>query len=85
MDWMSSYHPEALVEEWQAILEKATGAARVIFRSAHMQPAYIEALRLSGGRRLRDVLDFRDGLARALQPLDRVHTYAGFHIADVRA
>ena len=85
MDWMSSYHPEALAEEWQAILEKAAGTARVIFRSAHMQPAYIEALRLSGGRRLRDVLDFRDGLARALQPLDRVHTYAGFHIADVRA
>ena len=85
MDWMSSYHPEALAEEWQAILDKATGTARVIFRSAHMQPAYIEALRLAGGRRLRDVLDFRDGLARALQPLDRVHTYAGFHIADVRA
>ena len=85
MDWMSSYHPEALAEEWQAILEKATATARVIFRSAHMQPAYIEALRLSGGRRLRDVLDFRDGLARALQSLDRVHTYAGFHIADVRA
>lgn len=85
MDWMSSYHPEALAEEWQAILDKATATARVIFRSAHMQPAYIEALRLSGGRRLRDVLDFRDGLARALQPLDRVHTYAGFHIADVRA
>ena len=85
MDWMSSYHPEALAEEWQAILDKATATARVIFRSAHMQPAYIEALRLSGGRRLRDVLNFRDGLARALQPLDRVHTYAGFHIADVRA
>ena len=85
MDWMSSYHPEALAEEWQAILDKATSTARVIFRSAHMQPAYIEALRLAGGRRLRDVLEFRDGLARALQPLDRVHTYAGFHIADVRA
>jgi S-adenosylmethionine-diacylglycerol 3-amino-3-carboxypropyl transferase len=84
MDWMSSYHPEALVEEWHAILDRASANARIIFRSAHLQPAYIDALRLEGGRRLRDTLDFRDGLARALQPLDRVHTYAGFHIADVR-
>ncbi len=85
MDWMSSYHPEALVEEWQFILQRASSHARVIFRSAHLQPAYIDALRLEDGRRLRDTLDFRDGLARALQPMDRVHTYAGFHIADVRA
>jgi S-adenosylmethionine-diacylglycerol 3-amino-3-carboxypropyl transferase len=85
MDWMSSYHPDALVEEWQAILERASAQARIIFRSAHLQPSYIDELRLEGGKRLRDTLDFRDGLARALQPLDRVHTYAGFHIADVRA
>jgi len=85
MDWMSCYHPEALVEEWQAILARASAQARIIFRSAHLRPAYIDDLRLEGGRSLRDTLDFRDGLARALQPLDRVHTYAGFHIADVRA
>ena len=85
MDWMSSYHPEALVEEWHAILDRATEDARIIFRSAHLNPGYIDNLRLDNGRKLRDTLDFRDGLARALQPLDRVHTYAGFHIADVRA
>jgi hypothetical protein len=31
------------------------------------------------------VLAFQPALAAALQPLDRVHTYAGFHIADIRA
>ncbi|MGA7983845.1 MAG: DUF3419 family protein, partial [Burkholderiales bacterium] len=35
MDWMSAYRPEALVEEWNAILARATPDARIIFRSAH--------------------------------------------------
>jgi S-adenosylmethionine-diacylglycerol 3-amino-3-carboxypropyl transferase len=86
MDWMSSYHPEALVEEWQAILGHATPDARIIFRSAHAAPRYLGHLRLahrgrSGG--LRDFLVFHPTLAGALQRQDRVHTYAGFHIADV--
>jgi S-adenosylmethionine-diacylglycerol 3-amino-3-carboxypropyl transferase len=81
---MSSYYPEALVEEWNAILDRATDDARIIFRSAHRSPAYLDLLEVQG-RRLRDRLTFHDGFARALQPLDRVHTYAGFHIADVRA
>ncbi len=82
MDWMSSYYPEALREEWQAILDRATPEARIIFRSAHRKPAYLDRLRVRG-RALRDALTFHDGLAWALQPSDRVHTYAGFHIADV--
>ena len=82
MDWMSSCRPEALGEEWQAILERASPGARIIFRSAHQRPAYLDALRVQG-KRLRDRLTFQDGLAWALQPMDRVHTYAGFHIADV--
>lgn len=84
MDWMASYHPDALVEEWQWILARATPGARLIFRSAHRKPRYLESLRLGEARRsLDELLTFRDGLAQALQPLDRVHTYAGFHIADV--
>ena len=84
MDWMSSYHPRALDEEWTAIFARARPGARIIFRSAHARPAYIAAVRI-GARRLplTERLHFHDGLARALQPLDRVHTYAGFHIADV--
>ena len=84
MDWMSSYLPDSLHEEWQAILGKAGPGARIILRSAHRRPAYLDGLRLEG-RPLRELLRFEDGLAMALQPLDRVHTYAGFHIAEVPA
>lgn len=86
MDWMSSYYPVALAEEWVHILRRATPDARIIFRSAHAAPTYLEQLELGVERaRLRDRLVFHDDLAARLQRLDRVHTYAGFHIADVRA
>ena len=86
MDWMSSYYPEALAEEWSYILRRATPNARVIFRSAHAAPAYLESLELGAEReRLSDRLIFHRDLAADLQRLDRVHTYAGFHVADVAA
>ena len=86
MDWMSSYHPEALQEEWQRILERATPGARVLFRSAHARPRYLDRIRLActdGAAPLRHVLRFHDEWARELTRQDRVHTYAGFHIADL--
>jgi len=84
MDWMSSYAPQALAEEWALILERARTDARIIFRSAHAAPSYLQALEVSPEQgRLRDCLRFHPELAAQLQPLDRVHTYAGFHIADV--
>jgi S-adenosylmethionine-diacylglycerol 3-amino-3-carboxypropyl transferase len=86
MDWMSSYHPAALQEEWDLILQRATPGARVLFRSAHAEPAYLA--RLHAGRErtpLRAWLHFHDEWARALSRGDRVHTYAGFHIADLPA
>jgi S-adenosylmethionine-diacylglycerol 3-amino-3-carboxypropyl transferase len=88
MDWLGSFKPEALREEWAALLDCAAPGARAIFRSAHAQPAYLDTLTVPGagrGRRLRELLDFHPGLAARLNREDRVHTYAGFHIADVRA
>ena len=85
MDWMSSYYPQALAEEWDAICEHAAHDARIIFRSAHREPDYLDGLRLGDGRALGDRLEFHGGLSAALQPRDRVHTYAGLHIADLRA
>jgi S-adenosylmethionine-diacylglycerol 3-amino-3-carboxypropyl transferase len=84
MDWMSSYYPEALAQEWTAILDRATPDARVIFRSAHAAPAYLDLIELGARReRLRERLVFHDAMARDLQRRDRVHTYAGFHVADL--
>jgi S-adenosylmethionine-diacylglycerol 3-amino-3-carboxypropyl transferase len=87
MDWMSSYYPQALAEEWNAILARAADNARVIFRSAHARPAYLDHVRVGNGarvRRLAELLELHPELAQALSREDRVHTYAGFHIADVR-
>jgi S-adenosylmethionine-diacylglycerol 3-amino-3-carboxypropyl transferase len=82
MDWMASHDAQALRDEWHAILERAAPGARIIFRSAHARPAYLEKLELKSGR-LRYLLDWHEDLAARLQAHDRVHTYAGFHIADV--
>jgi len=87
MDWLGSFKPEALREEWAALLDCAAPGARAIFRSAHAQPAYLHTLtvaRAGGGRPLQDLLTFHPELAARLTRQDRVHTYAGFHIADIR-
>jgi S-adenosylmethionine-diacylglycerol 3-amino-3-carboxypropyl transferase len=86
MDWMASDHPQALLEEWNAILHRATPGARVIFRSAHARPRYLDWIAVGDDPRpLREVVRFDEGLAARLQREDRVHTYAGFHIADLPA
>lgn len=83
MDWMSSYHPDALREEWEAILDRATPAARILLRSAQARPVWLDNQRVGAGNRpLREILRFHDDIADALQSGDRVHTYAGFVIAD---
>lgn len=84
MDWMSSYYPEALAEEWTALLGRAAPGSRIIFRSAHAAPAYLDGIRVGPRHRpLAERLSFHPELARELQREDRVHTYAGFHIADL--
>ena len=86
MDWMSSHYPDALAEEWDAILDRAAPRARVLFRSAHAQPDYLGgvSVRRAGRQRpLLEVLRFYPEWARELSERDRVHTYGGFHIADL--
>ncbi len=82
MDWMASHDPQALAQEWHEIFRRATPAARLIFRSAHRRPRYLEAVRI-GGASLLERLAFHEQTARELSLDDRVHTYAGFHICDV--
>lgn len=75
MDWMANAHPQELTREWAAIVARAAPGARAIFRSARREPAYL--------RMLPDGMRYHPALADDLQRADRVHTYAGFHIADV--
>ena len=68
------------------MLERSRPGTRILFRSAHSEPAYLSSVTAGDrGRPLREVLRFHDDWARALTREDRVHTYAGFHIADVPA
>ncbi|MEY2633684.1 MAG: hypothetical protein RIR00_2338 [Pseudomonadota bacterium] len=85
-DWMSSYYPSALQEEWEALLERATPDARILLRSAHARPPFLDWIKLGPQQRpLPEVLAFEPALAERLQQEDRVHTYAGFVIAQVQS
>lgn len=86
LDWMAGHTPDAFAEEWQWIFERAAPSARAIFRSAHANPGFlrdIPVLRDGVAKPLCDQLVFHPERARQLTRNDRVHTYAGFHIADV--
>jgi S-adenosylmethionine-diacylglycerol 3-amino-3-carboxypropyl transferase len=86
MDWMSWYYPQALVDEWNAILRQAAPAARVIFRSASLAPTYLDHLKVKHKRKeaqLGDLLTYDRELAAELHPKDRVHTYGSFAICDL--
>ena len=55
-----------------------------LIRSAHEDPAFLHWVRVGHWRRpLDEVLTFDRSLAARLHVDDRVHTYAGFMIADV--
>jgi S-adenosylmethionine-diacylglycerol 3-amino-3-carboxypropyl transferase len=85
MDWLGAYDAASLAEEWELILARAAPSAKIIFRSAHARPWFLDSLLITvdGTQRpLSASLRFDDALASRLQLRDRVHTYAGFHIAE---
>lgn len=88
MDWLSTHKIDALRAEWEAILAKAAPGARAIWRSGGMQVDYVDPLRVrlrNEDVRLGDLLHYDRNLAAQLHPLDRVHTYGSFYIADLAA
>jgi S-adenosylmethionine-diacylglycerol 3-amino-3-carboxypropyl transferase len=86
MDWMSCTNPQALSQEWEAILASARPKARAIFRSAGLRVNYLDHLpvRHQGvSGELGSLLSYNTALAAQLHTRDRVHTYGSFHIADL--
>jgi S-adenosylmethionine-diacylglycerol 3-amino-3-carboxypropyl transferase len=88
MDWMAHYFPDSLNEEWQTLVARAAPDTRILFRSASIEPTFLDAVHLKDSIgapniRLNDRLRFDRPLAEALHQRDRVHTYASFHIADL--
>jgi S-adenosylmethionine-diacylglycerol 3-amino-3-carboxypropyl transferase len=86
MDWMSIHKPHLLVDEWNAMLQKARPNARVIYRSAGLKVSYLDHLHVQHrGRKteLGHLLRYHPELAAKLHVNDRVHTYGSFYIADL--
>lgn len=87
MDWLSDNYFSMLEAEWQAILDRAAPDARLIWRSGGLRTDFIdrvEILHQGQVRKLRPLLQYDTDLAAELHPLDRVHTYGSFYIAELQ-
>lgn len=88
MDWLSTHSFSALEDEWQAIFDRATPDARVIWRSGGLKTDFVDnvCVKIDGSKlRLSELLKYHHDLAAELHAQDRVHTYGGFFIADLAA
>lgn len=85
MDWLSDRYFPMLEAEWQATIDRATPDARFIWRSGGLRTDYIDKIEIQYQGRLQQLnslLKYDKELAAQLHPLDRVHTYGSFYIAQ---
>ncbi|MEC8555168.1 MAG: BtaA family protein [Planctomycetota bacterium] len=88
MDWLSEHLFPMLELEWQAILDKATDSARILWRSGGLKTDFIDRVQvMRDGKQtfLPELLQYHEEKAAQLHELDRVHTYGSFYIADLAA
>jgi S-adenosylmethionine-diacylglycerol 3-amino-3-carboxypropyl transferase len=88
MDWLSDKFFPLLESEWQAIVDRATPDARVIWRSGGLRTEFLNDVVVKArGRQtpLPELLTYHEQLAQELHQQDRVHTYGSFYIADLAA
>jgi S-adenosylmethionine-diacylglycerol 3-amino-3-carboxypropyl transferase len=88
MDWLSDKFFPLLEAEWQAIVNRATSDARVIWRSGGLRTDFLKRVQVKVNGRLRELpslLTYNRELAEELHAKDRVHTYGSFYIADLAA
>ena len=88
MDWLSDHFFPLLESEWQAILDKATPDARIIWRSGGLRTDFIDNVEITHDGQLKKItplLKYDQPLAEELHQLDRVHTYGSFYIAELSA
>jgi S-adenosylmethionine-diacylglycerol 3-amino-3-carboxypropyl transferase len=87
MDWLSHHLYDALVSEWDAILDKAAEKTRILWRSGGLRTDYIDSVPVKyHGKetQLSEILTYNMEKAAELHKLDRVHTYGCFYIADLK-
>ncbi len=88
MDWLSDHFFPLLESEWQAIVDRSTDDARIIWRSGGLKTDFIDQVQVHHKGRLtkiRPMLNYHTQLANELHKQDRVHTYGSFYIADLSA
>lgn len=88
MDWLSDRFFPLLELEWQAIMDRATPDARILWRSGGLRTDFIERVQVQRNgqtRLLPDLLRYNPNLAAELHEQDRVHTYGSFYIAELAA
>ena len=88
MDWLSDHFFPYLEAEWQAIVEKATPDARILWRSGGLRTDFIDDAHVTTDGKMskvNDMLTYNVDMADDLHQKDRVHTYASFYIADLSA
>ena len=86
MDWLSDQLYDALVSEWDAILDRAAEKTRILWRSGGLRTEYIDTVPVEKNgqkRQLSEYLSYNKELATELHQKDRVHTYGSFYIADL--
>jgi S-adenosylmethionine-diacylglycerol 3-amino-3-carboxypropyl transferase len=86
MDWLANHRPEALEEEWQAIISSAAPNARMIWRSGAPRVDFVDPIVVNvNGKKSKvgDLLTYDHDLAARLHPLDRVHTYGCLYVAQL--
>ncbi len=88
MDWLSHRHPEALAQEWQAIVDRARRGARILWRSGGFTVDFVDPLQVrwnGDSCRVGELLRYDRERADACHQRDRVHTYGSFHVAHFAA
>ncbi len=88
MDWLSDHLFPLLEAEWQAIVNRATPDARIIWRSGGTRTEFVDRVRVvvdGHTRTLGELLRYHRELAERLHQRCRVHTYGSFYIADLAA
>ncbi len=88
MDWLSDKFFPLLESEWQAIVDRATPNARLIWRSGGLRTDFVDQIEVQRDgqpRELGELLSYHKDLAEELHVQDRVHTYGSFYIADLAA
>jgi S-adenosylmethionine-diacylglycerol 3-amino-3-carboxypropyl transferase len=84
LDHMAWLDERGLAREWQAILDRATPAARIVFRSALHEVDYLDPLRVrfrGMPTTLGKLLRYDRERTAGLHARDRVHMYGSFHVA----